>query len=112
MSGTAEDRFFSKILVHISGPHRGCWEWLGAKSRGGDRRFTYTGETRPLYGKFKVNGISYRAHRWAYEHFLGKRVSRRLDLDHAACDWSLCVNPAHLVPCAPALNRGRRRRAA
>lgn len=69
---------------HMPEPNSGCWLWIAAV-RG-----------RPDYGTFSVNNKQVRAHRWAYEHFIGP-VPDGLVLDHL-CKVSTCVNPWHLEP--------------
>ena len=60
-----------------------CWIWKQCPDSRG-------------YGTFYVGKRPYRAHRWAYEHFVGK-VPDGLVLDHT-CKTPLCVNPDHLEP--------------
>lgn len=71
------DRFWSK--VDKSGD---CWEWTAATSGG--------------YGRFGMDGRSWRAHRVAYILILGE-FPEGLELDHL-CRNKRCVNPAHLEP--------------
>jgi hypothetical protein len=47
------------------------------------------------YGIFSVVGKTYRAHRWAYEHFVGP-IPDDLVVRHT-CDVKCCVNPYHLI---------------
>ena len=60
----------------------GCWPWLGGKTQG--------------YGVFSLGegGRKMRAHRFAYETFVGPIPSGML-VDHA-CRNRSCVNPSHL----------------
>jgi hypothetical protein len=91
---TPLDRFFAKLKFHHStSPSRtGCWEWTGAKTRGGaSARFH-----RNRYGALWVEGRTVRAHRWIYELIIGP-IPDSKELDHL-CDFSLCVNPYHLQP--------------
>lgn len=73
-------RFWSKISVD---PTTGCWHWRA--------HVLPTG-----YGMFKLDGKMRRAHRVAYELFVGE-VPEGLELDHT-CKTRDCVNPSHLEP--------------
>lgn len=69
-------------------PETGCWEWQGAKEKGG-------------YGIIKVTkqpGTHRRemVHRAAYEELVGP-IPEGLTLDHL-CRNRACCNPAHLEP--------------
>lgn len=74
-------RWLEKIAVDPSG----CWLWTASTDRDG-------------YGKFQYPGpdgqVHIRAHRWAYEHFVGP-VPTGCVVMHQ-CDTPSCVNPAHL----------------
>lgn len=59
----------------------GCWLWRGGRSPRG-------------YGRFKVSGKTLRAHRWAYEQFVGP-IPADLRVCHR-CDNPPCCNPDHL----------------
>lgn len=62
-----------------------CWLWQGLVDQDG-------------YGKFQYptdNGqVHIRAHRWAYQHFIGS-IPTGLHVLHI-CDTPSCVNPNHL----------------
>lgn len=75
-----EERFMEKVLKE-PGPD-GCWLWQGFIFPRG-------------YGSFRYrrNG-SNRAHRFAYEHFVGP-IPKGLFVLHR-CDVRHCVNPDHL----------------
>lgn len=70
------ERFWAKVQIAPSG----CWNWLAAKSKG--------------YGKFWCHGWLQRAHRVAFQHWVG-RIPGALQLDHL-CRNRDCVNPTHM----------------
>lgn len=78
---TIDERFWSFVSPE---PNSGCWLWTG-----GD----YVGEG---YGCFSEGGKAKRAHKWAYERYVGP-VPAGLVLDHK-CRVRCCANPAHLEP--------------
>lgn len=95
------ERFFWLRVREVRG---GCWEWLGALDKDG-------------YGKFRFRGWSARAHRVAYELFVGEPKSMSLDhLCHnedktcaggKGCLHRRCVNPGHLELVLPKENKRR-----
>ena len=74
-----------------------CLYWKG--------RTTYNG-----YGLFNYDRAAVRAHRYIYEHCVGK-IPDGLDIDHL-CRNRSCVNPSHLEPVTRKenINRGWRAR--
>jgi hypothetical protein len=67
----------------------GCWVWFGAKNDSG-------------YGVMNVNGKRERAHRVAYEAFVGP-IPKGLVIDHL-CREKRCVNWRHLDPVTSSVN--------
>jgi hypothetical protein len=82
--GTLEERFWSR--VDKRGPDE-CWPWIGAQNGNG-------------YGRIKVDGILWVAHRVAYA--LATKKWPKSDLTYHGkvvmhrCDNPACCNPAHL----------------
>lgn len=78
------DRQLANFMKKVAFADDGCWLWTGAiaKDRNG-------------YGLFHA-GKTRRAHRIAYEHFIGE-IPADMDLHHK-CETTRCVNPHHLKP--------------
>lgn len=72
-----------------------CWIWRG-KPDGANG-----------YGRIRVNGMRWPAHRYFYVHHRGP-IPSGLVPDHLCC-VSLCVNPWHLEPVTITENNRRRR---
>lgn len=74
-------RWLNKVQVGPSG----CWLWTASRDDDG-------------YGKFQHPGsagqVHVRAHRWAYEHFVGPVPDGQVVMH--TCDNPPCVNPDHL----------------
>ncbi len=79
MKQSPEQRFLAKIEIDANTQ---CWNWTHCKNQYG-------------YGRFRLNGKTLRAHRWAYEQYVGI-IPEGLVLDHFVCNNRGCVNPAHL----------------
>lgn len=76
------ERFNAK---HMPEPNTGCWLWTANADREG-------------YGRIQVNRRSMKAHRVAYELFVGP-IPNGLTIDHVrarGCLGASCVNPEHL----------------
>lgn len=83
MTGTVEDRFWSKVNKHGPRGRRGrCWLWTAGQRKG--------------YGAFLIGDRKRQAHVVAYELEVGP-VPEGLMLDHT-CRRTLCVRPSHLEP--------------
>jgi hypothetical protein len=74
-----------RFLEKIEASEDGCWNWTA-------------GITRKGYATFwdQVQNRDRRAHRWAYEWFIGP-IPEGLQIDHL-CRNRRCVNPTHLEP--------------
>lgn len=59
-----------------------CWLWLGSKHKG--------------YGQLTINDKLVRAHRVAYEVWVGPLAGPEEVVRHT-CDTPSCINPEHLV---------------
>lgn len=69
----------------------GCWIWHGGTTR-----------RENGYGRFKLNGKKYTAHRFLYELLVGP-IPPGHELDHL-CRVTRCVRPSHLEPVTHAEN--------
>jgi hypothetical protein len=97
------ERFWEKVLKTD-----GCWIWQGTMRDDG-------------YGLFSVTGVSFRAHRIAYEIEVDS-IPEGMTLDHTChnadpnciagskCPHRRCVNPAHLEPATLEENTERGKR--
>ena len=86
MSGRTYPPPLERFNAKVRKDPNGCWIWIAAKDRYGYGVFMP--DARRTGKRFLA-----RAHRWAYEHFVGPLDGRHL---HHKCETRACVNPAHL----------------
>lgn len=72
-----------RLISHVEKGPGGCWLWTAQLDKGG-------------YGKVKLDGRPWMAHRAAYTLLVGP-IPAGLTLDHL-CRVRNCVNPDHLEP--------------
>lgn len=86
-----EEKFIEKVVLV---PFHPCWEWTGSKTRG--------------YGRLKIKGRKFSAHRVSYEIFKGP-IPKDLVVMHS-CNNKSCVRPDHLSVGTPIQNSRDARR--
>ncbi len=87
-------RIFSKIVVSDTLFYEGepCWIWTAATGKDG-------------YAHLDYNGSKHQAHRTIYQLFVDD-IAPELDADHL-CRVRNCVNPIHIEPVVPKVNKLR-----
>ena len=75
--------------MYVPVTESGCWVWVADENGHG-------------YGRVKINGKLFMAHRAVYELFKGP-IPEGLELDHL-CRVTQCVNPDHLEAITPQVN--------
>lgn len=83
MGNAALYRFMDKVQIMYDG----CWQWKGAKSRGGGNKL--------WYGSFKYENKTIRAHVYSSNEIAKQECGEGFERHHT-CDNSLCVNPDHI----------------
>ncbi len=79
----------------IPEPNSGCWLWIG----------TLNERPHGSYGALSIKNRPVGAHRAAYTAWRGP-IPSGLEVDHK-CRNTQCVNPAHLEPVTPVVNKRR-----
>src|SRR5438445_12239024 len=96
MITTWQSTLTERICHNIRICNDGCWWWMGTLDAHG---------YGTLGGKFERRRKTLKAHRIAYELFVGP-IPNHLPLDHT-CTNHRCVNPEHLEPVTQAENNRR-----
>jgi hypothetical protein len=78
------------LHANVTPSQNDCWEWQGPINHGG------YGLMRDCTQSAEYSGKPIRAHRFAYEQFIGP-IAEGMVLDHL-CRNRKCVNPYHLEP--------------
>lgn len=101
--GTFTEADVERFLDKCDKLPNGCWYWMGARSRGGQ-----SSSSGRWYGSFHVSGFgTVRAHIFSATALgMGRRPGDHLDHE---CNFSMCVNPAHIVSRLPCENTHRHR---
>lgn len=86
---------FERFLRFVHPLPTGCWAWTGAVQEKPPSPWNYG-----IFGY--TTGRTCRAHRWAYEYFIGP-IPEGLHTDHL-CRNPNCVNPTHVEPVTKAVN--------
>jgi hypothetical protein len=93
-----QERFWAFVDQRDQRPEA-CWLWRGHRG----------GNTSDAYGRFTFGGVTYMAHRLAYQWRIGP-IPAGYVIDHV-CGTRLCCRPSHLeaVPQSVNVKRGRYR---
>jgi hypothetical protein len=95
---TPEDE--ARFMRYVERLNSGCWYWTGARSRGqGNRKW---------YGSFRYDGRTVRAHVFACDVLSGRGPLQEGHERSHVCDFSMCVNPAHIEVVPKEINQRRR----
>lgn len=82
------ERFMNKVSKKKMGYKTECWMWMAYRNKFGYGVFRGDKSKHPSGYKGRL------AHRWVYEHFIGK-IESGFEIDHL-CRNKGCVNPEHL----------------
>ena len=80
-SKTLAQRIWDRI--NVIDDEDSCWEWQGTLDKNG-------------YGTIEVKGVTFRAHRLAYEIQTGESIPEGLVVRHYVCDNPKCCRGSHL----------------
>ncbi|MDB5177569.1 MAG: hypothetical protein JWN75_1237 [Candidatus Saccharibacteria bacterium] len=94
-----------RFLSFVEKLPNGCHYWTGGRSRGKGNKKWYGSFW--LAGKDGKKGKTVRAHRFACEVLGGRECPPEHHRDHT-CEFSMCVNEAHIEVVTHAVNQERK----
>lgn len=92
------ERLIANSIVDEERAYNGtfCWTWIGRVTTNRSEMRYGTLTIRAKRGPRKGKPITHFAHRVSIRTFKGRYLSPRMVGAHL-CNWSLCINPEHLV---------------